>query len=81
MFQVGLFDYPQTIQPIPAAADAAIAQEIEENGRGAAEEQQWERIAAECDTFSPSPSSARMRTWLCSPAADRRRCSLSAALR
>ena len=32
MFQVGLFDYPQTIQPIPAAADAAIAQQVEENG-------------------------------------------------
>ena len=32
MFQVGLFDNPQTIQPIPAAADAAIAQQVEENG-------------------------------------------------
>jgi beta-glucosidase len=32
MFQVGLFDDPQTIQPIPAAADAAIAQQVEENG-------------------------------------------------
>ena len=32
MFQVGLFDYPQTIQPIPAVADAAIAQQVEENG-------------------------------------------------
>ncbi|MGA2218167.1 MAG: glycoside hydrolase family 3 C-terminal domain-containing protein [Terracidiphilus sp.] len=32
MYQVGIFDYPQQIQPIPAAADAAIAQEIEENG-------------------------------------------------
>jgi beta-glucosidase len=32
MFQVGLFDDPQTIQPIPAAADAAIAQQVEESG-------------------------------------------------
>lgn len=32
MFQVGLFDYPPNIQPIPAAADAAIAQQVEENG-------------------------------------------------
>jgi beta-glucosidase len=32
MYAAGLFDYPQTIQPIPAAADAAIAQEIEETG-------------------------------------------------
>jgi beta-glucosidase len=32
MYQVGIFDNPQTIQPIPAAADAAVAQEIEEQG-------------------------------------------------
>lgn len=32
MFAAGLFDNPQTIQPIPAAADAAIAQQVEENG-------------------------------------------------
>jgi beta-glucosidase len=32
MYEVGIFDYPQQIQPIPAAADAAVAQEIEENG-------------------------------------------------
>jgi beta-glucosidase len=32
MYAAGLFDTPQTIQPIPAAADAAIAQEAEENG-------------------------------------------------
>jgi len=32
MFEVGLFDYSPTIQPIPAAADAAIAQQVEENG-------------------------------------------------
>lgn len=32
MFEVGLFDSPPTIQPIPAAADAAIAQQVEENG-------------------------------------------------
>jgi beta-glucosidase len=32
MFQVGIFDYPSTIQPIPAAADATIAQQVEENG-------------------------------------------------
>jgi beta-glucosidase len=32
MYAVGLFDNTQTIQPIPAAADAAIAQEIEEAG-------------------------------------------------
>jgi beta-glucosidase len=32
MFQVGLFDNSQTLQPIPAAADAAIAQQVEENG-------------------------------------------------
>ena len=32
MYAVGLFDNPQAIQPIPAAADAAIAQEAEENG-------------------------------------------------
>lgn len=32
MFADGLFDHPQTIQPIPAAADAAIAQQVEENG-------------------------------------------------
>ncbi len=32
MFAVGIFDYPQTIQAIPAAADAAVAQEIEEQG-------------------------------------------------
>jgi len=29
---VGIFDNPQAIQPIPAAADAAVAQEIEEQG-------------------------------------------------
>ena len=32
MFAAGLFDNPQTIQPIPAAGDAAIAQQVEENG-------------------------------------------------
>jgi beta-glucosidase len=32
MYEVGIFDYPQTIQPIPAVADAAVAQEIEEQG-------------------------------------------------
>jgi len=32
MFEVGIFDNPQTLQPIPAAADAAIAQDIEEQG-------------------------------------------------
>jgi beta-glucosidase len=32
MYAVGIFDHPQTIQPIPAAADAAVAQEIEETG-------------------------------------------------
>jgi beta-glucosidase len=32
MYEVGIFDYPQTIQAIPAAADAAIAQEEEEQG-------------------------------------------------
>jgi beta-glucosidase len=32
MYEVGIFDNPQNIQPIPAAADGAIAQEIEETG-------------------------------------------------
>jgi beta-glucosidase len=32
MYYAGLFDYPLTIQPIPAQADAAIAQEVEETG-------------------------------------------------
>jgi beta-glucosidase len=32
MYYAGLFDYPQTIRPIPAQADAMIAQEIEETG-------------------------------------------------
>jgi beta-glucosidase len=32
MYEVGIFDYPQQIQAIPAAADAAVAQEIEEQG-------------------------------------------------
>ena len=32
MYYAGLFDYPQTIQPIPTQADASIAQEIEETG-------------------------------------------------
>jgi len=32
MYEVGVFDYPQKIQPIPAAADAAVAQDIEEQG-------------------------------------------------
>jgi beta-glucosidase len=32
MYAEGLFDHPQTIQPIPAQADAAIAQEAEETG-------------------------------------------------
>ncbi len=32
MFAAGLFDYPQTLQPISAAADATIAQQVEENG-------------------------------------------------
>jgi beta-glucosidase len=32
MFADGLFDHPPTIQPIDAPADAAIAQEIEEQG-------------------------------------------------
>src|ERR1035441_598737 len=32
MFAVGIFDNPLTIQAIPAAADAAVAQEIEEQG-------------------------------------------------
>jgi len=32
MYAAGLFDNPQNIQAIPAAADAAIAQEIEEQG-------------------------------------------------
>jgi beta-glucosidase len=32
MYEVGIFDNPQNIQPIPAAADAAIGQEVEEQG-------------------------------------------------
>jgi beta-glucosidase len=32
MYEVGIFDNPQQIQAIPAAADAAVAQEIEEKG-------------------------------------------------
>lgn len=32
MFAVGIFDHPNTITPIDAAADAAIAQEMEEQG-------------------------------------------------
>jgi len=32
MYEVGVFDYPQKIQAIPAAADAAVAQDIEEQG-------------------------------------------------
>jgi beta-glucosidase len=32
MFEAGLFDFPQMIQPIDAAGDAAIAQEVEEQG-------------------------------------------------
>ena len=32
MFYAGLFDYPLTTQAIPAQADAAVAQEIEETG-------------------------------------------------
>jgi beta-glucosidase len=32
MYEVGIFDNPQNIQAIPAAADAAVAQEIEEQG-------------------------------------------------
>ncbi len=32
MFAVGIFDHPATVQPIDAAADAAIAQEAEEQG-------------------------------------------------
>src|SRR5208283_25520 len=32
MFAAGVFDHPATVQPIDAAGDAAIAQEIEEQG-------------------------------------------------
>jgi beta-glucosidase len=32
MYYAGLFDYPLTVKPIPAQADAAIAQEVEETG-------------------------------------------------
>jgi beta-glucosidase len=32
MYEVGIFDYPQTIKPIPADADAKVAQEAEEAG-------------------------------------------------
>ena len=32
MYAVGLFDNPQNIQPVPFAADAAVAQELEESG-------------------------------------------------
>ncbi|HKD59149.1 MAG TPA: glycoside hydrolase family 3 C-terminal domain-containing protein [Terracidiphilus sp.] len=32
MYAVGIFDNPQNIQPIPAVADAAVAQEVEEQG-------------------------------------------------
>ena len=32
MFAVGIFDHPATVQPIDAVTDAAIAQEIEEQG-------------------------------------------------
>jgi beta-glucosidase len=32
MYEVGIFDNPQKIQAIPAAADASVAQEIEEQG-------------------------------------------------
>lgn len=32
MYAVGIFDHPPTIQPIPAAADAQVAQQVEENG-------------------------------------------------
>jgi beta-glucosidase len=32
MYEVGIFDYPQQFQSIPAAADAAVAKELEEQG-------------------------------------------------
>ena len=32
MYEVGIFDYPQSIQAIPTQADANVAQEIEETG-------------------------------------------------
>ncbi len=32
MFEVGIFDNPQNLQAIPAAADAQVAQQVEENG-------------------------------------------------
>ena len=32
MYAVGLFDNPQAIQPVPFAADASVAQELEESG-------------------------------------------------
>jgi beta-glucosidase len=32
MYEVGIFDNPQNIQAIPATADAAVAQEVEEQG-------------------------------------------------
>lgn len=32
MYAAGIFDHPQTVKPIDAAADAAIAQEVEEQG-------------------------------------------------
>ena len=32
MYEAGVFDHPATVQPIAATADAAIAQEIEEQG-------------------------------------------------
>jgi beta-glucosidase len=32
MYEVGIFDYPLQIKAIPAAADAAVAQDIEEKG-------------------------------------------------
>src|ERR1035438_8863694 len=32
MYAVGLFENPQTIQPVPFVADAAVAQELEESG-------------------------------------------------
>jgi beta-glucosidase len=32
MYEVGIFDNPQNLQAIPASADAAVAQEVEETG-------------------------------------------------
>ena len=78
MYAVGIFDYPQTIQAIPAAADAAVAQEIEEQG-AVLLKNAGSQLPLNASTMQSIAVIGSHADVACSPAAARRRLRRSAA--